>query len=258
MIHNSSGSSQPPFFPQHDERLTFIDKLILLFSAPVGVFVDVRRTPPTPSNWLIPLTLFVLLSIVSAQLLLANTALAAQLKDLVLQQLDAMVESGALTRDQAELEYERFGPGSVLFTIASLGGFLITPSVTLFALALVFWLVGRSAMASSAPYLKVVEIVGLTFLVWCLESVVGTILMLITDSIYATPSLALLVLPEFDTGNLLHLALARVNLFTFWMLYLIGTGLSVLFQRDFPKVLVLILALWFLWTLATLFIGVEL
>jgi hypothetical protein len=238
--------------------LSLVDKLIFLFSAPVEAFADVRRTPPTPSNWLIPLTLFVLLSTVSAQLLVTSPTLAAQLKDVVLEQLDAMVESGAITQDQAELQYERFGPGSVLFTIASLGGLLITPSATLFLLALVFWLIGKSTMLASAPYMKVVEIVGLTYLVWSLESAAGTILMLVTDSIYATPSLALLVLPEFDTGNIFHIALARVNFFTFWILYLTSTGLSVLFQRDFPKVLVLILALWFLWTLVLLFIGVDL
>ena len=258
MIHNSSDSSQPPFLPEHNERLSFVDKLICIFSAPVEAFVDVRRTPPTLSNWLIPLTLFALLSIVSAQLLIASPTLAAQLKDVVLEQLDAMIESGAITPDQAELQYEQIGPGSVLFMIASLGAQLIAPPAILFALALVFWLLGKSAMASSAPYMKVVEIVGLTYLVWSLESVAGTILMLLTDSIYATPSLALLVLPEFDTGNFLHLALARVNFFTFWILYLTSTGLSVLYQRDFPKVLVLILALWFLWTLVMLFIGIDL
>ena len=103
--------------------------------------------------------------------------------------------------------------------------------------------------------MKVIEVVGLTYIVGTIESITATVLMLVTESIYATPSLALLVLPEFDVENWLHLALSKLNPFTLWILYLTSLGLSLLYMRDFPKVLVLILSLWFLWTLMTLLVG---
>ncbi|MGB2957400.1 MAG: hypothetical protein WBG01_18330 [Bacteroidota bacterium] len=253
MIH---GTTTSPLTPQEDQRLPLVDRAVYLISAPAITFADVDRTPPTPSNWLAPMILFVLVSIFSIHLLFNNPSLSGQFKAAVLEQLTQAVESGTLTEEEAERQYERFGPGSVLFTIASFVGLSITPFVTLFALGLVYWLIGRSAMAASAPYMKVIEVVGLTYLVGTLESIVATVLMLMTESIYATPSMALLVLADFDVENLFHLTLSKLNVFTLWILYLTSMGLSQLYRRDFPKVLVLILSLWFLWILATLFVAV--
>jgi len=258
MTYGTAASSPPPLIPQEDKRLSLPDRAVHLISAPAITFADVAETPPTRGNWLVPLIVFTLVSVISTQLLLSNPSLSEQFKAVVLEQLATAVESGTFTKEEAELQYERFGPGSLLFTIVSLGGLIITPCVTLFALGLLYWLIGRSAMTASAPYMKVIEIVGLTYLVRTLESIAATILMLVTESIYATPSLALLVLAEFDMDNLLHLALSRMNVFTFWILYLTSMGLSHLYQRDFPKVLVLILSLWILWSLGTLFLGVDL
>jgi hypothetical protein len=44
-----------------------------------------------------------------------------------------------------------------------------------------------------------------------------------------------------------------VNVFTFWTLGVTSIGLSRLFQKDLPKVLVLVFALWILWTLFKVF-----
>jgi hypothetical protein len=46
---------------------------------------------------------------------------------------------------------------------------------------------------------------------------------------------------------------AAINIFTFWNLGVVSVGLSRIFQRDFPKVLVLLAALWVIWTLAIIF-----
>jgi hypothetical protein len=258
MNDGTGASPQAPLLPGEDEKLSFLERAVTLISAPAVTFSDVARSPHTPVNWFVPLILFVLVSVFSTQLLLNNPQLAGQFKAAVLQQLATAVEGGALTEQEAERQYQRFGPGSILFTIASFGGLTITPFVTLFALGLLYWLIGRSAMAATAPYMKVIEVVGLTYIVGTIESITATILMLVTESLYATPSLALLVLAEFDVENFIHLALSKLNPFTFWILYLTSMGLSQLYLRDFPKVLVLILSLWFLWTFATLFVGAGL
>ena len=81
--------------------------------------------------------------------------------------------------------------------------------------------------------------------------------MLAMDSIYATPSLGIFI-SNFDIENKGDLALAKINVFTFWNLSVVSVGLSKLFQRDFPKVLVLVFAVWILWSLVTLFSGFRL
>ena len=50
-----------------------------------------------------------------------------------------------------------------------------------------------------------------------------------------------------------HMFAMSMDVFTFWTLAIIGVGLSKLFQRDFPKVLVLVVAVWLIWTVAMVF-----
>ena len=110
-------------------------------------------------------------------------------------------------------------------------------------------------MGARAPFMKIVEVVGLTSTVRALETLATLVCVLLSGSILATPSAALL-LGTFDPESALEFALSRLNPFTFWILGLTALGLAELFERDFPKVLVLIGALWFLWNLLTLLLTV--
>jgi len=47
-----------------------------------------------------------------------------------------------------------------LFTVLSIGGPALWGLGMVFALSLLYWLIGRSAMHAFAPYMKVVEVVG--------------------------------------------------------------------------------------------------
>jgi hypothetical protein len=127
----------------------------------------------------------------------------------------------------------------------------------LFGLSLIYWLLGRVSMNSHAPFTKVVEVVGITFFVNIIEGIVTGILMYALNSITATPSLALFV-HNFDPGNSTHLALSLANPFRIWDLSLLSFGLSRLFQRDLAKVLVIVFALWIVWSAATILVGIRL
>jgi hypothetical protein len=98
----------------------------------------------------------------------------------------------------------------------------------LFLISLIYWLLGKWGMKGKAPFMKVVEVIGLTFFISIAESIVTTILMYVMDSITATPSLGAFV-SNFDFTDKLHMALAKVNIFTFWDLSIVSIGLP-LFQ----------------------------
>jgi hypothetical protein len=139
--------------------------------------------------------------------------------------------------------------GTMIFTYASAA---LGPFFALFLGGLVFWLLGKGVMKATAPYMKVVEVVGLTFFIAALESIVTTILAIGMNTMFASPSLALLI-SDFSIENKMHLLAASVNVFTFWTLGVTSIGLSRLFQKDLSKVLVLVFALWILWTLFKVF-----
>ena len=250
-------SGNPPGAVQ---SMPFLDKLVGIFVSPGEVYENVGGTGPTTSTWFVPWLLYVTISIFTGQLLLGNPSLSSQLEDTIRKQFDEVMQEpilkGDVTQGEADEQFERFGsPGSPWFTLLSIGGTLFGSILSLFAISLFCLLLAKSAMNASAPYMKVVEVVGLTFLIDALEQLVTTALMFLTDSILASTGAALFLLPDIDLHNKWHVAISKLNTFTFWKIGILCTGLSKLFHRDFPKILVLVLALWLLWSLFSLFTG---
>ncbi len=224
------------------------------------MFENVAQTGPTTTTWLIPWLLYVIMAVVTGQLLLANPSLSFQLEETIRKQFDEVLQEsiakGGITQEQADEQFEKFGkPGAPFFTLLSTGGVLLGSLVSLFAISLFCLLLGKSAMGTTVPYLKIVEVVGLTLLIDMLGQVVTAALMFLTDSIHASPGAALFLVPNIDLENKGHVALSKVDVFTVWKIWILSTGLSKLFRRDFPKVMVLVLSLWVLWSLFSIFTG---
>jgi hypothetical protein len=236
-------------------RMPFLTKCLRLIAAPGDVFGELRETFPSPGNWVLPVLLYVAVATVSIHLMLGQPSLAAHYQQIVNEDLrptfDQQVLEGIITQQQAEWILLFVTPGTAHFLVAQGVGTTLGALAALFALSFIFWQVGKSAMGGGAPYMSVVEVVGLTFLVAALERIVTAFLTIAMDSIFATPTLGLLALHAGPDSTLFSL-LSRVNVFTIWELAVISKGLAVLNERDFPKVFVLLLALWLLWTIVTL------
>ena len=245
--------------PQAEEvkPMSLSDKLVGVFASPSELYDNVRQTPPTSSNWLIPTLILIVVGVVMAYLMTSNPTLSDQMKRMASEQMEKgltkQLASGKITQEQANQARDQMSgmgaTGALIFTYVSA---ILGPFFALFLGALVFWLLGKGVMKATSPYMKVVEVVGLTFFIATLESVVTTILCIGMNSIFASPSLALLI-SDFSIENKMHLLAASMNVFTFWTLAVTSIGLARLFQKDVPKVLVLVFALWILWTLFKVF-----
>ncbi len=245
--------------------MSFTEKLTNVFSAPGELFDNVRDTPPTASNWLIPLAIFLVIAIAMQQIIMHNPALVDQLKVQMTQKMDKQFEeqikSGKMTPEQATQAREQAeaftNPSAPIFIAIMIGTLILFTPIVLFAMCLVYWMMGRSIMKAQAPYMKVVEVIGLVLFIGILESIVTTIMTVGLENLHATPSLALAVLGSFSADNKLHLLLSKVNVFTIWSLIVTGIGLGHLFRRDVPKVMALVFALWVLWVVFALLTGIS-
>jgi hypothetical protein len=218
------------------------------------VFEEIRETVPDRRHWLIPLALYVVCALACTELIISQPGPAAQLRQLTeqefLPQLDHYVHEGTLTQGQADWLRLFITPGTAPFFFTQLAGTLLTAAAALFLLGAVLWRMGTSVLRRALPYGKALEVTGLTFVIAVLERIVTTILVVMTGSMFASPGPGLLLLG--NTAGNAFIILSSLNLFTFWELSVAAAGLSRICQRDFPKVLVLLLALWLLWTLVTL------
>jgi hypothetical protein len=234
--------------------IPFTERVVNLFASPAELFDNVRDSVSTTSNWLIPWSILVIISGAMTFVMMNNASLVDQMTTMMQKEMEKNVAEGRMTGEQVERAMEFTRPNSPYFIILSIGGSVIWTLISLFGLGLIYWLIGKSAMSANAPYMKVVEVVGLTLLISALEIIVTTMLMISLDSLHATPSPGLFV-TDFDTSNKVHIALSKLNLFTIWNLVVTGIGLSRLFRRDLPKVLVLVFALWILWSAVSVFTG---
>jgi ABC-type siderophore export system fused ATPase/permease subunit len=206
----------------------------------------------------VPTIILIVVAIAVGQIIVHNPSLADQLGATIKKGFDKKVQEGQMPQERADQVYEQFArPGSMMFTIFQIGAIVVGTPFFLFLLGLVYWLLGKWGLKASAPYMKVVEVIGLTFYIGALGSIITILMMVAMDSIYASPSLAVFV-SNFSMENKLHLALAKVNVFTIWTLVVVSIGLAKIFQRDYPKVLTLILALWVLWFALAIILGINL
>jgi uncharacterized membrane protein YuzA (DUF378 family) len=154
-------------------------------------------------------------------------------------------------RDEADRQLALLQPGMPLFTVLSIAGPAAWGLGVVFALSLMYWLIGRSAMHATAPYMKVVEVVGLASVISVIELCVSTGLILSTATLTITPTAAALF-PAVERDSILYALLLKANPFSLWLVVVTSIGLARLFARDIPKVVVLIMSLWILWTVAML------
>lgn len=236
------------------QPMPFTEKLANIFISPGELYENVRDTPKSTVNWLLPAIIFIAVSIIMNTIMMSNPSIADQMGQMMRKGIDDAVAQGRMTSEQADQSWEMMRPGSMMFTIFAVGGTLVMTFGALFGLGLVYWLVGKGAMSASAPYMKVVEVVGLTLLIGTLEVIVTSVLIIGLDRLNAGPSAAFFLNP-FDPTDKMHLLLSKLNLFTFWSLAVTSIGLAKLFRKDFPKVLVLVVVLWILWTVITVFAG---
>jgi uncharacterized membrane protein YphA (DoxX/SURF4 family) len=250
--------NQQPTTTEHIKPMPLFERVANVFAAPGELFENVRLTAPTASNWIIPLILMIIVAVAMSQLVISNPSLRDQMGALIKKSMEESVQSGRMTQEQADQAYEQFAsPSSTMAMVIRLVATIAGIPIVLFVVALAYWLLGKWGMKATAPYMKVVEIIGLTFLIGALESLITTIMMFLMDSLYASPSLGLAVLKDFDIQNKLHVALAKVNVFTLWSLAVTSVGLSKLFQRDFAKVAVLVFALWIVWCVVSILTGIR-
>lgn len=233
--------------------MTFVQKAIGLFISPNEVFEGLP-TNATRRDWLLPLLIYTAITALTIHFIVEKESLAVHFRELSEQeirpQLDQFVQQGTVTQEQANWVYQFATPGTVHFLAAQLVGTFIGTLILVFSLGFILWQLGRSVMGGPVPYMLVVTIVSLTLLVASGERIITAVLMILTDSIFASPSLALLQLGSPPT--FMFALLSRINLFTLWELWLVSLGLAWLHDRAIAKVFVLVSSLWLVWTLVTL------
>jgi hypothetical protein len=246
---------QPAAAPTPTTSLT--GRLLNVFAAPGDVFDEIKATPPSVVNWLVPALIYAVVGAISMCIMFAQPAIQQTIHDQQVKVLDQRVQQGKMTQAQEDqaLQFMDKIMGPRMLAAVGSAGMVIYGFVSLFGWALVLWLLGRWFLKAQFDYMKALEVAGLSSIILILGLVIGALLAAILGRLYATPGLALLV-SDFDPKNRLHLLLGAVNVFYLWHAGVLAIGLAKLSGASTAKPLAVVFGFWVL--IELLLIGVGL
>jgi hypothetical protein len=238
---------QPPSFSevqpatQKAPAMSLAARMINIFAAPGDVFEDIKNSPASNANWFVPALTLVVVGWICSAIILSQDAFRHQVSDIVEKSIQKQIESTHMPEQQADMA-RKMGEISWKMQVA------VGPAILAFGIPFVWglflWTVGRKA---HLPFMKAVEIAGLTSTIGILEAVVKTLLIFVSGNIMASTSLALFV-KDFNPQNPTHSILSVVNVMTFWVLAVRAIGLARFTNVTLGRAIAWVFGIWISYT----------
>lgn len=219
-------------------------RLFNAFAAPGELFTWLAGRPFSVVNWIVPSALAALVGVIVNIIIFSQPALVDEIRGMQFREIQRRVEQGKMRQQDADQAKEAMnGIGMAVVRVAAPVVALITAMISPFWWGLFAWLVGRVIFRAPMGYMRGVEIASFAGLIVALGLLVGMFLAVGTGRLLAGPHLGCF-LSELDLGNRLHLTLVALNLFYFWQVGVLATGISKLANRPWLPVAVVFLGLW--------------
>ncbi len=234
-----------PEIPPPPATTSLIARLLNVFAMPGEVFEEVKATPPTTGNWLVPVLLNALVGAIAAIILMSQPAILQGIREKQEAQFQKMVEQGKMSQadaDKAMVVAEKF-TGPTVMKITGVIGSVVFSFVAFFWWATVLWLLGRFFLHAAFAYPKAMEAAGLASMIGLLGVIVTLLLQINFSNLTSSPSLGLLV-SDFDAKKVSHLVLAAVNVFGIWRVIVESIALARLAGVPFIRGAFVMIPVW--------------
>jgi hypothetical protein len=242
--------------PAQPQISSFFSRVTNVFASPGELYGEVAVTPVQRSSWLIPLLCSLLLAIVFTYALYNNPALRQQIYEIQERAMKEQVTAGKMTSEQYEqITNGMESSGATMFMLIGGTGAALTLTAMFFGISLLLWLLIRFALKSSAGYTKILEVYGLASFIGILGTIITLLTMTLFNSMYATPSGALLVLGTFDPTRFADRLLSSLNVFTIWQVVVLGFGMAAVAGKSRGTAMGMVFGLWVVWVLLSSAMG---
>ena len=228
--------------------MPLVARLTNVFATPGDVFEDVRQSPSTETNWIVPALIVMVLGWLGAALVFSQDSIRFQVREMSEKAIEKQIEKAHMSESQAQAvrqAAERYGDIGMKINA------VLMPAVAAWVLpfwgGLLIWLIGKFVFKADFPYMKAVEASGLSNMIVALDAIVRTLLILVTTNLFASASLMLLV-KNWNQENTVHGLLALVNIMSFWLLGVRAMALARLSNVSFTKAAVWIYGVWAIYT----------
>jgi len=236
----------PPTPPALPEPTSLAARLVNVYVSPGDVFDEVAASPRDNGNWVLPLILSAVMSVVFCFAVFSQENVVRNVLDTQEKEIRKQVDAGKMPKEAAVGFNEAAGKYGSVIMIAFGSLFAIIGCIAmLFIVALVLMLVGRFAFGTDVAYLKMAEVSGLAAMITLLGSIAKMFVVIATGRIEIGVSPAALV-ENFNPGNHTHALLGILDLSMFWYVAVLACGLSRVCGVKWWRAAAWLFSLWFL------------
>jgi len=239
-MDEKQNSEIPVMSPVENEEFDIghSDKIVGLFTEPGKTFTKMSKYPPKPVDWIIPILLVIVVTILSQIVLMNNPVIrhAIAEKSLVKieKQFKQMVEKGQISQSKADEQLdairERMEKGSVLQLIGIIIGIPIITFILFFIVSGVLLLIAKYILGGEGSYNSAMAAYGLPFYVISLQVIIMVIAALVMNKFLTGISVADLM--SADKSTFLGFVLSKLDIFSIWFYVLVGIGLAKMFKSN--------------------------
>lgn len=228
-----------------------------IYVAPREIYDEIRELEPRAAHWVLTMILSILVGVASVQVIFSQPAILDQAREQRVKQVEQQLARGKIQAHQAErtrAAMENLSPA--LIKILGSVGALIGSVIWFLILTTFLACVGRWGLGVRVPFSKWLEIVGLANVIPILGGIVGSLLMVIQESLFASAS-PVIFLASVDLSKPLHAALASLNVFTLWYLSVLSIGVARVASVSFARSAAWLFGSWMLLRAALILTGVA-
>ena len=228
------------------EKYSLAALLADVYAAPADVFDYVKTAPVRAANWLVPLILVGIMTIVYMMVAYSQPGVLRAIREAQDKAFQQNVTAGKMTQaqaDAAEKMTARFMTPAVLGAFGALTG-LGSTLMGLFLIALVLWLAVRWVHHSAVEYMKVVEVCALAGMIDLLQKILRTILVVWKGNLLVTAS-PTLFLENPSVTNRRDDFLSLLDPIEVWWVAILSLGLSKVASIHYAKAALWIFGLWY-------------
>jgi len=240
------------------EAISFSTALTGVFFSPGDTFEQVRVSSKK-NYWIVPIILFILLSVASTFLVFRDAELSSEIKskqtEAMKKRFDQQVKEGKMSQEQANDNMEKmqkgFDQSNPIFYVFTIAG----PIITIFIL---FFIEGGIILGAlkifkgTGTYMKILSVLGLTSIISSVQVIIDTFLAIIMGKLNAGIGPTLILTSE-GVGENLYKFLGHFDILTIWYVAVISIGLAKVSNLKNAQTVPLIFGLWLIWCLVTSF-----
>jgi len=237
-------SPPPEVAPSGPSSLT--DRLTNIIAAPGEAFEEIKNAPVRASNWLVPLILACIATVVYMCLAFSQPVILRGMQEQRENVMRKKVAAGKITQeqaDQATAMTEKFITPTTM-KIFGAGGAVVASVAGLFLMAVAIWLALKCCTAARLDYMKVVEICGLALVIDVPQKIIRIALVAWKGNLLATAS-PTLFLANPSTTNKTDLFLSMFDVVDFWWLAVLSLGVSKVAGIGYRTAAFITFGVWF-------------